>query len=86
MNSPVLKPLVIKIGGAILETESALNALLNVISQLENKQVVLVHGGGCVVDEMLYQAGFTTEKETGLTRHTKRANRLDKWCSSWHGQ
>ena len=66
MNSPVLKPLVIKIGGAILEKESALNALLSVISQLENKQVVLVHGGGCVVDEMLYQAGFTTEKKQGL--------------------
>lgn len=63
---PVLKPLVIKIGGAILEKESALNALFGVISKLKNKQVVLVHGGGCVVDEMLAQAGFTTEKKHGL--------------------
>jgi len=63
---PVLKPLVIKIGGAILEKESALSALLSVIAELENKQVVLVHGGGCVVDEMLAQAGFTTEKKHGL--------------------
>jgi acetylglutamate kinase len=66
MNSPVLKPLVIKIGGAILEKESALSALLSVIAQLKNKQVVLVHGGGCVVDEMLTQAGFTTQKKHGL--------------------
>jgi len=66
MNNPVLKPLVIKIGGAILEKESALSALLKVISQLKNKQVVLVHGGGCVVDEMLAQAGFTTKKKHGL--------------------
>ncbi len=70
MNKPlsteVTKPLVIKIGGAILEKESALSALLAVIAKLENKQVVLVHGGGCVVDEMLAQAGFTTEKKHGL--------------------
>jgi acetylglutamate kinase len=64
--NPVLKPLVIKIGGTILEKEFALNALFSVISKLKNKQVVLVHGGGCVVDEMLAQAGFTTEKKHGL--------------------
>ena len=66
MNNPVLKPtikpLVIKIGGAILEKESALTALLAVIANLKDKHVVLVHGGGCVVDEMLAQANFTTEK------------------------
>lgn len=66
MSLPELKPLVIKIGGAILEKESALTALLTVISQLDNKQVVLVHGGGCVVDEMLAQAGFSTQKKHGL--------------------
>jgi len=60
-------PLVIKIGGAILEKEDALNALLVVISSLKtDAKVVLVHGGGCVVDEMLTQAGFTTVKKHGL--------------------
>lgn len=57
------KPLVIKIGGAILEKESALSALLTVIKSLKNQSIVLVHGGGCVVDEMLSQAGFSTEKK-----------------------
>lgn len=66
MNNAALKPLVIKIGGAILEKESALNALLTVIANLKDKHVVLVHGGGCVVDEMLAQANFTTEKKHGL--------------------
>ncbi len=70
MNKPlsteVTKPLVIKIGGAILEKESALAALLEVITKLKNKSVVLVHGGGCVVDEMLAQSGFFTEKKHGL--------------------
>lgn len=66
MSMPLVKPLVIKIGGTILEKESALTALLSVIAELKNKHVVLVHGGGCVVDEMLAQAGFTTQKKHGL--------------------
>ncbi|MDP7593289.1 MAG: acetylglutamate kinase [Litorilituus sp.] len=61
------KPLVIKIGGAILEQEEALKALLTEITKLKlNAKIVLVHGGGCVVDEMLYHAGFTTVKKHGL--------------------
>tara|TARA_R110001592_G_scaffold1504_2_gene9039 strand:- start:2136 stop:2921 length:786 start_codon:yes stop_codon:yes gene_type:complete len=67
MTNPLFKPLVIKIGGAILEKEDALNALLVVIANLKaDAKVVLVHGGGCVVDEMLAQAGFTTIKKHGL--------------------
>jgi len=61
------KPLVIKIGGAILEKQDALQALLAEIVKLKSDaQIVLVHGGGCVVDEMLSQAGFQTEKKHGL--------------------
>jgi len=62
----VNKPLVIKIGGAILEKSETLTDLLKVIASLKNQAVVLVHGGGCVVDEMLNQAGFITEKKHGL--------------------
>ncbi|WP_206483141.1 acetylglutamate kinase [Thalassotalea sp. G2M2-11] len=60
------KPLVIKIGGAILASASALTELLTVIKSLNNQSIVLVHGGGCVVDDMLAQCGFTTEKKHGL--------------------
>jgi len=60
------KSLVIKIGGAILEHDSALKALLTVIAELDDTPVVLVHGGGCVVDEVLAQAGFTSTKKQGL--------------------
>ncbi len=59
-------PLVIKIGGAILAQASALNALLTVLKSVKDQAIVLVHGGGCVVDEMLVQSGFTTEKKHGL--------------------
>ena len=39
----------------------------SVIANLKTEaKVVLVHGGGCVVDEMLAQAGFTTVKKHGL--------------------
>ncbi len=65
-KNKINKPLVIKIGGAILEKNEALNDLLKVIASLKNQVVVLVHGGGCIVDEMLSQAGFTTEKKQGL--------------------
>jgi acetylglutamate kinase len=61
-----MNPLVIKIGGAILEKPSALTALFGVIKQLRQQPVVLVHGGGIVVDQLTQQAGFTTEKFQGL--------------------
>lgn len=65
------KPLVIKIGGAILDkgndhVDSPLVALLKELQQLTDHHIVLVHGGGCVVDEMLLQAGFETTKKHGL--------------------
>jgi len=63
---PSKKPLVIKIGGAILENTHALTDLLKVVSQVKNQAIVIVHGGGCVVDDMLAQAGFSSEKKNGL--------------------
>lgn len=59
------QPLVIKIGGAILEKASALKALLTELSKLDDQPIVLVHGGGSSVDALLDQAGFTTEKKHG---------------------
>lgn len=74
------KPLVIKIGGAILDQRSkvqitndqtgspttALDDLLTIIKTLTEQPIILVHGGGYIVDEMLAQAGFLTEKKQGL--------------------
>ena len=40
--------------------------MIATLQQTENTPVVLVHGGGCVVDDMLAQAGFTSEKKNGL--------------------
>ncbi|QOL26546.1 acetylglutamate kinase [Thalassotalea sp. LPB0316] len=60
------QPLVIKVGGAILTNEQALAALFQVIKQAKDQQIVLVHGGGYVVDNMLCQAGYSTKKIDGL--------------------
>jgi acetylglutamate kinase len=61
-----VKPLVIKIGGAIIEKSEAFDSLLSVIASLQNQPIVLVHGGGCLVDQMLNQAGYISEKKQGL--------------------
>lgn len=65
MNSTIW---VIKIGGAILAKSSALTAFLVAVQQLVNDghKIVLVHGGGITVDDMLAQANFTTKKVDGL--------------------
>lgn len=63
-----MAPLIIKIGGAIMESKSALMALFNVIKSLQqnHQHIVIVHGGGCVVDQLLDQANFTSTKVNGL--------------------
>ncbi|WP_226996492.1 acetylglutamate kinase [Thalassotalea crassostreae] len=61
-------PLVIKIGGAIMESTDAQISLFNTIKKLQkqNRNVVIVHGGGCVVDQQLAAAGFVSDKIDGL--------------------
>lgn len=60
------KTVVIKIGGAILAEEQALSNLLESLQKQQEFQVVIVHGGGYLVDELLAKAGFHTEKLNGL--------------------
>lgn len=62
-----MNPLVIKIGGAIMENAAALDNLFSVLLKLQkDRGVVIVHGGGCIVDEHLSQAGFSSDKINGL--------------------
>ncbi|MAD76284.1 MAG: acetylglutamate kinase [Rheinheimera sp.] len=59
-------PLVIKMGGRLLQERPALDALLAVCCQLKQQRpVVLVHGGGDQVDLWLAKFGFSTEKIDG---------------------
>lgn len=62
-------PLIIKIGGALIETEGALTAFMQGIHrflQQTPRPLVLVHGGGCLVDDLLSGLGMTSTKKNGL--------------------
>lgn len=62
------QPLVLKVGGALLESAAAQAELFRVIAEISATgiAVVLVHGGGCLVEEWLEQAGMSSEKLDGL--------------------
>ncbi|MFC0180357.1 acetylglutamate kinase [Thorsellia kenyensis] len=71
----VKTPLVLKLGGVILDTPGALDSLFSTIQgiwdsqvrQSESKRpVVIVHGGGCVVDFLMKQLNLPIVKKEGL--------------------
>ena len=61
--------LIIKLGGALIENDEALTALYTGIRNYLEKNrrpIVLVHGGGCLVDDLLSRLGLKSEKKNGL--------------------
>jgi acetylglutamate kinase len=66
--------LVIKVGGAFMQANDAALALLTTIAELQkNYIVVLVHGGGAMVEELLSALNLTSQKIDGL-RVTPKAH------------
>lgn len=61
-----MKPVVLKMGGRLLQDRAALDALLAVCANIKQQRpVILVHGGGDQVDQWLAKFGFSTEKIDG---------------------
>jgi acetylglutamate kinase len=60
--------LVLKVGGALLQCEMGMDRLMAAIAEmiLAGQKVLLVHGGGCLVDEQLSANGKETIKLDGL--------------------
>ncbi|MGL5975573.1 MAG: acetylglutamate kinase, partial [Aeromonas sobria] len=61
--------LVIKLGGALIENDEALTALFATLKTFlddQHRPLVLVHGGGCLVDDLLKGLGLTSTKKNGL--------------------
>ncbi len=59
--------LVIKVGGTFMQAEDAALALLTTIGELQKSYtVVLVHGGGAMVEELLSALKLTSQKIDGL--------------------
>ncbi len=65
-------PIVVKIGGAAIEKPELSSALWRALAELHAKEVargsgvVLVHGGGALVDAMIAKLGMTTQRVNGL--------------------
>ncbi|MEP1386093.1 MAG: acetylglutamate kinase [Paraglaciecola sp.] len=59
--------LVIKVGGAFMQAPEVAIQLLNTIAKLQDQyQVVLVHGGGTMVEELLLALNLPSQKIDGL--------------------
>lgn len=63
-----IDPIVIKLGGALLDDPSANASFFLALAQFiqHNQNVVLVHGGGKSVDRHLELLGFKSEKRDGI--------------------
>ncbi|MDG3086955.1 acetylglutamate kinase [Vibrio hannami] len=64
-----LKPLVIKLGGAALENSETLEKLFNAIQTYQaqaQREMVIVHGGGYLVDDLMKGLQLETVKKNGL--------------------
>lgn len=60
-------PVVFKLGGEALTNKSALAAFLQQVKQIQTQRpVVIVHGGGPQVEDMMVAAQLQTEKVDGL--------------------
>ena len=62
-------PFVIKLGGALMDSPSALAAICQQIAAMHASQpgcVVVVHGGGKAVDRQLAALGMPTERRDGI--------------------
>ncbi|MFA0084882.1 acetylglutamate kinase [Vibrio sp. E150_011] len=62
-------PLVIKLGGAALSCTQTLNQLFVAISNYQKqaeREIVIVHGGGYLVDDLMQKLNLPTEKKQGL--------------------
>ncbi|MEE2023397.1 MULTISPECIES: acetylglutamate kinase [Alkalimonas] len=60
------RPLVVKLGGRLLQEPAAISALLTVCQHIKQQRpLLLVHGGGAQVESWLQTFGFVTEKIDG---------------------
>ncbi|RPD97628.1 acetylglutamate kinase [Candidatus Pantoea deserta] len=62
-------PLIIKLGGVLLDSEEALARLFEALltwRSAHQRPLMIVHGGGCVVDELMKKLSLPVKKKNGL--------------------
>lgn len=65
----MMNPLIIKLGGVLLDSEEALERLFSALvnyRESHQRPLVIVHGGGCVVDELMKGLNLPVKKKNGL--------------------
>jgi len=64
-----MNPLIVKLGGVLLDSEEALERLFSSLDSYRSQQqrpLVIVHGGGCLVDELMKKLALPVVKIDGL--------------------
>ena len=64
-----MEPLIIKLGGVLLDNEEALTRFFTALQQyrsMHSRPLVIVHGGGCLVDELMGKLQLPVVKKQGL--------------------
>ncbi|WP_277870351.1 acetylglutamate kinase [Candidatus Pantoea edessiphila] len=64
-----MNPLVVKLGGSILEKEIALNNLFKTIvsyRKIANRCITIIHGGGSIIDNLMNKLSLKSIKKNGL--------------------
>ncbi|MEZ9593473.1 acetylglutamate kinase [Shewanella sp. 10N.261.52.F9] len=67
--SAQVKPvMILKVGGALLQCEMGMARLMDAAATIisQGQPLIMVHGGGCLVDEQLKANGMESEKLDGL--------------------
>jgi len=62
-------PLIIKLGGVLLDSEEALERLFTALASYRTthqRPLLIVHGGGCLVDELMSKLSLPVKKKNGL--------------------
>ena len=65
MSTPRTAPIVVKIGGSLLDEPNARSTFVRRVAAA-TESMVLVHGGGAAVDRHLARIGITTERVDGI--------------------
>lgn len=79
-----MNPLIIKLGGVLLDSEEALERLFTALvnyRESHQRPLVIVHGGGCVVDELMKQLNLPVKKKNGL--RVTPADQIDIITGHW---
>lgn len=64
-----MNPLIIKLGGVLLDSDEALERLFTALDSYRaqhQRPLLIVHGGGCLVDELMKKLALPVVKKQGL--------------------